>query len=297
MRVWHDVVQKLVADQRPAPKVFFELHAQGFGFVKTAEGEYFIPASKVNGAFPGDLVEVSRLSLSDSRNYQGHSSRRPTARVTKVLMRCKDTFIGRYEIAEPFGIVVPEDPAIPYDIFTLRRDAPSVQEGDIVEVQIQEFPTRTSAATGRVVRVLGSEDDVDIAVDLIIAEQQFETKFSESALQEANAAQFDANEAFVQGYRDLTKEFIFTIDPVDARDFDDAVSLERMVKTIVLGCTLRMCLAMFLLVHLWISMRAEGQLRFTWLIANSDASRTSQQQSLFVGACTQSSHNYRGSAF
>lgn len=62
-------------------------------------------------------------------------------------MRCKDTFIGRYEIAEPFGIVVPEDPAIPYDIFTLRRDAPSVQEGDIVEVQIQEFPTRTSAAT------------------------------------------------------------------------------------------------------------------------------------------------------
>ena len=225
------------ARRRPKarPQGVLELHAQGFGFVKTAEGEYFIPASKVNGAFPGDLVEVSRLSSSDSRNYQGHSSRRPTARVTKVLMRCKDTFIGRYEIAEPFGIVVPEDPAIPYDIFTLRRDAPSVQEGDIVEVQIQEFPTRTSAATGRVVRVLGSEDDVDIAVDLIIAEQQFETKFSESALQEANAAQFDVNEAFVQGYRDLTKEFIFTIDPVDARDFDDAVSLERDGQNYRLG--------------------------------------------------------------
>ncbi len=225
------------ARRRPKarPQGVLELHAQGFGFVKTAEGEYFIPASKVNGAFPGDLVEVSRLSSSDSRNYQGHTSRRPTARVTKVLMRCKDTFIGRYEIAEPFGIVVPEDPAIPYDIFTLRRDAPSVQEGDIVEVQIQEFPTRTSAATGRVVRVLGSEDDVDIAIDLIIAEQQFETKFSESALQEANAAQFDANEAFVQGYRDLTKEFIFTIDPVDARDFDDAVSLERDGQNYRLG--------------------------------------------------------------
>ena len=74
------------ARRRPKarPQGVLELHAQGFGFVKTAEGEYFIPASKVNGAFPGDLVEVSRLSSSDSRNYQGHSSRRPTARVTKV---------------------------------------------------------------------------------------------------------------------------------------------------------------------------------------------------------------------
>ena len=165
------------ARRRPKarPQGVLELNAQGFGFVKTAEGEFFIPASKVNGAFPGDLVEVSRLSSSDSRTSHNTPARRPTARVTKVLMRSRDTFIGRYEIAEPFGIVVPEDPAIPYDIFTLRRDAPQVQEGDVVEVQILEFPTRSSAATGRIVRVLGSEDDVDIAIDLIIAEHQFET--------------------------------------------------------------------------------------------------------------------------
>ena len=137
------------ARRRPKarPQGVLELNAQGFGFVKTAEGEFFIPASKVNGAFPGDLVEVSRLSSNDSKNYSSGSTRRPTARVTKVLMRCRDTFIGRYEIAEPFGIVVPEDPAIHYDIFTLRRDSPQVKEGDLVEVQIHEFPTRSSAAT------------------------------------------------------------------------------------------------------------------------------------------------------
>lgn len=225
------------ARRRPKarPQGVLELHAQGFGFVKTAEGEFFIPASKINGAFPGDLVEIARLSSSDARGMQSHSNRRPTARITKVLMRCKDTLIGRYEIAEPFGIVIPEDPAIPYDIFTLRRDAPHVHEGDIVEVRIQEFPSRNSAATGRIVRVLGSEDDVDIAIDLIIAEQQFETEFSDAALEEANAASFDATEAFAQGYCDLTKEFIFTIDPVDARDFDDAVSLEREGQNYRLG--------------------------------------------------------------
>lgn len=225
------------ARRRPKarPQGVLELNAQGFGFVKTAEGEFFIPASKVNGAFPGDLVEVSRLSSSDSRSSHTTPARRPTARVTKVLMRSRDTFIGRYEIAEPFGIVVPEDPAIPYDIFTLRRDAPQVQEGDVVEVQILEFPTRSSAATGRIVRVLGSEDDVDIAIDLIIAEHQFETEFSEAALEEAQQAKLDTDEALAQGYRDLTQEFIFTIDPVDARDFDDAVSLEREGENYRLG--------------------------------------------------------------
>ncbi len=225
------------ARRRPKarPQGVLELNAQGFGFVKTAEGEFFIPASKVNGAFPGDLVEVSRLSSSDSHNSHTTPSRKPTARVTKVLMRSRDTFIGRYEIAEPFGIVVPEDPAIHYDIFTLRRDAPHVKEGDVVEVQIQEFPTRSSAATGRVVRVLGSEDDVDIAIDLIIAEHQFETEFSEGALREAEQVTLNTDEAIVQGYRDLTKEFVFTIDPVDARDFDDAVSLEYEGENYRLG--------------------------------------------------------------
>ena len=225
------------ARRRPKarPQGVLELNAQGFGFVKTAEGEFFIPASKVNGAFPGDLVEVSHLSSHDSKSYSSGSTRRPTARVTKVLMRCRDTFIGRYEIAEPFGIVVPEDPAIHYDIFTLRRDSPQVKEGDLVEVQIHEFPTRSSAATGQIVRVLGSEDDTDIAIDLIIAEQQFETEFSQNALDEANACAVSAEDAFASGYRDLTGEFIFTIDPVDARDFDDAVSLEREGENYRLG--------------------------------------------------------------
>lgn len=223
------------ARRRPKarPQGVLELNAQGFGFVKTAEGEFFIPASKVNGAFPGDLVEVSRIS--SDKPVPKTSSRRPSARVTKVLMRSRDTFIGRYEIAEPFGIVVPEDPAIPYDIFTLRSEAPHVKEGDVVEVRMIEFPSRNSAATGTIVRVLGSEDDVDIAIDLIIAEHQFETTFSPQALEEAQACVLNVDDAFAQGYRDLTKEFIFTIDPVDARDFDDAVSLKKEGDVYTLG--------------------------------------------------------------
>ena len=63
------------------PQGILELNAQGFGFVKTAEGEFFIPASKVNGAFPGDLVEISRLSGQSPDRHYSEASRKPSARV------------------------------------------------------------------------------------------------------------------------------------------------------------------------------------------------------------------------
>ncbi len=224
------------ARRRPKarPQGILELNAQGFGFVKTAEGEFFVPASKVNGAFPGDLVEVARMSSSgpDAHPARPH---KPAARVLRVIMRARDTLIGRYEVAEPFGVVVPEDPRVPCDIFTLRADAPQVKDGDIVEVRIIEFPSRNSAATGSVVRVVGSEGDSGIDIDLIVAEHQFETEFSEAAVRQSEECALDVPTLLARGYRDLRDEFIFTVDPVDARDFDDAVSLEREGEDYLLG--------------------------------------------------------------
>ena len=224
------------ARRRPKarPQGILELNAQGFGFVKTAEGEFFVPASKVNGAFPGDLVEVARMSSSgpDAHPPRNH---KPAARVLRVIMRARETLIGRYEVAEPFGVVIPEDPSVPCDIFTLRSDAPQVNDGDIVEVRINEFPSRNSAATGTVVRVVGSQGDSGIDIDLIVAEHQFETEFSDSAIQQAEECSLDVATLLARGYRDLRGDFIFTIDPVDARDFDDAVSLEREGDDYLLG--------------------------------------------------------------
>lgn len=215
------------------PQGILELTAQGYGFVKTAEGEFFVPRSKTGGAFPGDLVELSILPSGQRRKNHGRnsglpdlnsSSHRPEARVAKVIMRAQPTLIGRYEIAEPFGVVIPENPAIHHDIFTLRKEAPWVHDGDIVEVGIIDYPTRNSAATGRVLRVVGHADDPHLDVDLIIAEYGLETKFSEAALEQANNCELNVADAFSKGYHDCTRDFIYTIDPVDAHDFDDAVS-------------------------------------------------------------------------
>ncbi len=220
---------------RSNPRGVLTVRGGGFGFVQTAEGAFFVPASKMGGAFDGDLVEVAPLPPTGGKGgakqpHQGGSrpADQPAARVVRVLDRAHDTILGRYEVAEPFGVVVPEDPRIPYDIFTMRTDRPDIEDGSIVRVRITTFPSRNTAATGVVEEVVGRADDEELGVDLIVARHKLETTFSEGALAEARAAVLDEEGALAEGYRDLRGRFTFTIDPADARDFDDALSLERV---------------------------------------------------------------------
>lgn len=215
---------------RSNPRGVLVARAGGFGFVSTAEGEFFVPASAMAGAFDGDLVELSPLGRHGRRGEEaGRASReqdKPAARVVRVLERAHDTVIGRYEVAEPFGVVVPEDARIPYDIFTMRADHPEVPDGALVRVRVTQFPTRRTAATGVVEEVIGTAEEASLGVDVIVARHKLETAFSDGALAEARAATLDVEGALAAGYRDLRDRVTFTIDPADARDFDDALSLD-----------------------------------------------------------------------
>lgn len=216
------------------PRGVLTVSAGGFGFVQTAEGEYFIPASGLAGAFDGDLVEIAPLRAGASKGRRvadddGDMTGRPAARVLSVVDRAHDTLVGRYEVAEPFGVVVPADPRIPYDVFTMRAESPEVPDGALVRVRIAQFPTRRSAATGFVEEVLADTSDAPGAgIDLIVGRHKLETVFSEGALADASAATLDAEGALAAGYRDLRDRFTFTIDPADAKDFDDALSLDYL---------------------------------------------------------------------
>ena len=215
------------------PRGVLTVSAGGFGFVQTAEGAYFVPASKMAGAFDGDLVEIAPLRAGASKGRRvadddGDMTGRPAARVLSVVDRAHDTLVGRYEVAEPFGVVVPADPRIPYDVFTMRADRPDIEDGSLVRVRITTFPSRNTAATGVIEEVLGLADDEHAAVDVVIARHKLETVFSEGALADAAAATLDAEGALAAGYRDLRDRFTFTIDPADAKDFDDALSLDYL---------------------------------------------------------------------
>ena len=207
------------------------MNPRGFGFVKTSAGEFFIPRSKVGGAFDGDVVEVAPTRREGSRSYREKRDRqaagqRQEGRVVNVVERAHASVVGRYDVAEPFGIVVPLDPRIRHDIFTRRSDAPHVADGSIVRVSITEYPTRKSAACGVVEEVIGSADDTALLIEQVIAAHKLPTAFSEAALNESEACDAGIEAALAEGYADIRDRFTFTIDPKDARDFDDALSVE-----------------------------------------------------------------------
>ena len=219
---------------RSRPRGIMQLNPEGYGFVHTSEGEFFVPHAKLGGAFDGDLVEVAPLpaNASKGRSHEGFGGGRyahkPAARVVSVVERAHEVVVGRFEAAEPFGVVMPLDPHIPYDIFTQLSEAPDVEDGAIVRVRIAQFPSRNSAATGHIEEVLEHVDGLDEGVDAVVARHKFETTFSDAALAEAHGASIDEVGALASGYRDLRERFIFTIDPDDARDFDDALSIEQV---------------------------------------------------------------------
>lgn len=228
-----------------APRGTFEANPRGFGFVKTAEGEFFIPESKTRDAMDGDVVEVAPVR-SDRKKLPGaksaiapgkrgmgarpHAGKRDEARVVRVVERRHTELIGTYEIAEPFGIVVPEDPRIKHDVFTQRSKNPDIESGTMVRVRILEYPTRKSAAVGEVIEVFDEGAASDLSIERIVSRYNLETAFSEGSLSEASAAKLDVGAALASGYRDIRDRFVFTIDPTDAKDFDDALSLERVAE-------------------------------------------------------------------
>lgn len=219
---------------RSRPRGIMQLNPEGYGFVRTSEGEFFVPHAKLGGAFDGDLVEVAPLpaNASKGRSHEGFGGGRyghkRAARVVSVIERAHEVVVGRFEAAEPFGVVVPLDPHIPYDIFTQLSEAPDVEDGAIVRVRIAQFPSCNSAATGHIEEVLEHVDGLDEGVDAVVARHKFETAFSDAALAEARGASIDEVGALASGYRDLRERFVFTIDPDDARDFDDALSIEQV---------------------------------------------------------------------
>lgn len=231
--------RKTRRNPRSNPRGVLRVSAAGYGFVQTAEGEFFVPASKMGGAFDGDMVEIAPTHVNPQHKQPhkayGKQGDKPSGRVVRVVNRAHESVVGRYEVAEPFGVVVPEDRRIPYDIFTMRKDYPHVRDGDAVRVRITTYPSRNEAATGVIEEVIGRAEDEDLAIDMIVARHKLETAFSDASIEQAEKAEVDVAGALGEGYRDLRDRFVFTIDPADARDFDDAISIDEVDGLVRLG--------------------------------------------------------------
>ena len=178
------------------------------------------------------LVLVDRpASPAKERGRGRRAPSGPSGRVVEVLERARTQVVGTLEKSRQLWYVVPSDPRITHDIYLpkLGREAkPKAKRGDRVVVEITEWPSRHNSPEGKLLEVIGSPSAPGVDVESVIRQYELPTRFPGKVEAEARRLGTVVTEADRKGRRDCRKHCVVTIDPVDARDFDDAISLERI---------------------------------------------------------------------
>jgi ribonuclease R len=225
----------------------FRLHPRGFGFIipddRFREGDVFVPQGNTGGAMSRDRVRAKLMRGRKSPGkWGGNRDRREggsapveyVGRIIEILERGQDTFTGTLVrrgnqwLVEPDGRVLHE-PVVIRDPHS--KTPGKAREGDKVVFEITQYPEDRYAGEGVITRVLGEAGRPDVETQAVIASHNLRVEFDDDILREAR----DASRAFEreqhgpwEDREDLTGEaggFIFTIDPPDAKDFDDAISI------------------------------------------------------------------------
>jgi len=201
-----------------------DAHPDGFGFFTPEEGgdDLFVPIKKMNGALHGDKVRI-RVEF-----YRG----KPEAAVIEILERGQNEVVGRVERSRRGSYVVPFHRKFFYNVMLSKEDMWAYEEDDIVVVKITEYPGKNTNVFGEVVRTLGKMDDPGMDNKIVMAKYNIDTEFPERVLKEAKKAVQYKKEP---GERtDFTQLYTVTIDGETARDFDDAISMEKTEKGYIL---------------------------------------------------------------
>lgn len=194
--------------------------------VETAEGVYRLGSRSMREAMPGDRVYVSL--------HRGKGGAR-RAVVEHVIDRAVVAIVGVFEPAGPLGAVRPLDVRIKQDFFVLPADdSPrrlGVEPGDIVSARIVDYPSRTESGVVTLERRIGDTNEPSLGIECVMARYGLVDGYPQAAVDEAASLAVDVEGALADPLRrDIRDRFVITIDPVDARDFDDAISVARTVR-------------------------------------------------------------------
>ena len=181
--------------------------------------DILIAPNLTNHALHGDTVRVLL--------FPRRKMHKPEGRVEEVLHRAKTRFVGRIKRSGNFAFLMPDNRNMVVDIFIPLADLAGAQDGEKCVAEMTDWPENMNNPVGKVVNRLGKPGDNNVEMQSILAEYDFPLQFPAAAEQEAQRIP-QPTERDYEGRKDFRKVVTFTIDPADAKDFDDALSFRRM---------------------------------------------------------------------
>ncbi|MCW8822583.1 MAG: ribonuclease R [Ignavibacteriaceae bacterium] len=201
----------------------FNLNEGGYGFVtpkNSKTGDIFIAARNIGNAFHGDKVEVVLFAKQKGKNLEGQ--------ITKIIERKRKEIVGQLKKSKSFYFITPDDPKIHRDIYVESKNLQGSKTGDKVAVGNISWEDRMLNPVGEIIEVIGKEGTLLSEVTSIAREFGIPVSFDKKSVHEAENLSAEISEEEISKRLDFRSNNVFTIDPVDAKDFDDALSIEKL---------------------------------------------------------------------
>jgi len=199
-----------------------EFTAKGTGYLISEEiqQEVFIANRNLNHALPGDKVKV--------RLYAQHRNKTLEGEVLQILERSKSRFVGKVSVSSNFAFLVTASRRVPYDIFIPLKKLKGAKDGQKAVARITDWPEQVNNPFGEILEVLGDSGNNETEMHAILAEYDLPCDFPDSVEQAADKIPEEIPKEEYERRRDFRQVPTFTIDPEDAKDFDDALSLRKL---------------------------------------------------------------------
>lgn len=199
-----------------------DMSAKHYGIVYSEEikDNVQITIPNLHHALHGDTVEVSVFAKTKKKNLQGE--------VKRIIKRNERPFVGIIIKSKNFAFVTIDDKLMPFDVFIPIKDAKNVNNKDKVLVQIKDWPEYAKNPIGKIVDVLGKAGEHNVEMHAILAEFGLPYKFPENLEKEAKKIPTQITADEIKKRKDFRNTLTFTIDPADAKDFDDALSFKKL---------------------------------------------------------------------
>ncbi len=201
-----------------------DMTADGSAFIvpdDEFEKDIYVAPRKLRNALNGDKVKVYVFAKKTS-------GRKNEGEVVEIISRVKTDFIGVAKVSERFAFIIPDDRKMHHDIFVPLNDLNGAKNGQKVQVGITDWPDGAKNPIGKILNVLGTQGENDTEMNAILAQYGFPLSFPADVEKEANAIPETVSEEEIKGRRDFRDTVTFTIDPADAKDFDDAISFKKL---------------------------------------------------------------------